>query len=93
MISVSVTRSVAVMASAVVGTSAATFRAPGNEWYSPGRGPAGYRVTAWPSGRTTEVAATAAAGSRESVQVPRGTWRLTVQPVGSTGRRGLPVTR
>jgi hypothetical protein len=75
------------------GLARATFVAPGDTWYSPGRAPAGYRVTAWPSGRTTQVPATAAPGTRQSLPVPRGTWRLTVQPVGTTGEKGLPVTR
>jgi hypothetical protein len=75
------------------GSRRATFTAPGDTWYSPGSPPAAYRVTSWPSGRTTEVPGTAEPGSRQSIQVPNGTWRLTIQPVGTTGRKGLPVTR
>jgi hypothetical protein len=48
-------------------------------------------VTAWPSGRVTSVPAVAAAGAVERVPVPRGTWQVSVQPVGTTGLRGLPV--
>ena len=74
------------------GRATATFTAPGDTWYS-GAGPASYRVTAWPSGRTATVPATADAGARQTVPVPRGTWRLTVQAVSTTGLKGLPTTR
>jgi hypothetical protein len=74
------------------GRTTATFTAPGDTWYS-GAGPASYQVTAWPSGRTTTVPATSAAGARQTIQVPAGTRRLTVQAVNSAGLKGLPVTR
>jgi hypothetical protein len=74
------------------GRTTATFTAPGDTWYS-GAGPASYRVTAWPSGRSTTVRATSQAGARQAVPVPRGTWRLTVQAVNAAGLKGLPVTR
>ena len=72
------------------GRPTATFAAPGDTWYS-GRGPASYRVTAWPSGRSLTTAATSAAGARQSVRVPPGALKITVQAVSSTGLKSLPT--
>jgi hypothetical protein len=72
------------------GRPAATFTAPGDTWYS-GRGPASYLVTAWPSGRTLTTPATSPAGVSQSVRVPPGALRITVQAVSSAGLKSLPT--
>ena len=72
------------------GATAASFVAPGDVGYASGQ-PAAYRVRLAPSGQVVTVAATAAAGAVQRIQIPRGTWWITVQAVGSTGLLSLPA--
>jgi hypothetical protein len=64
-----------------------TFTAPGDDWYA-GRA-ASYRVTA--DGTTTTVAATVDAGGRQSVPVPSGAQKITIQAVDDAGNVGAPA--
>ncbi len=65
-----------------------SFTAPGDDWYT-GR-PASYRVTA--DGTTTTVPATVDAGGRQSVPVPSGALKVTVQAVDDAGNLSAPAT-
>ena len=71
------------------GAARATFTAPGGDWYT-GR-VRSYRVTFMPSGATTTVPARAAAGARETMDVPSGTTALRVQAVDAAGNLGMPA--
>lgn len=68
------------------GRRSISFVAPGDNWYV--GTVASYRVTFWPGDTTRDVPARAGAGTRQRVMVPRGTRRVTVQPVDDSGLLG-----
>ncbi|SOD70338.1 hypothetical protein SAMN05892883_0057 [Jatrophihabitans sp. GAS493] len=72
------------------GATTASFLAPGSTWYA--GTPAAYLVTAQPSGVTTRVSASAAAGSTQRVAVPKGSTAVSIQAVNSAGLLGLPAS-
>jgi hypothetical protein len=72
----------------------ARFVAPGDDWYS--GTVASYRVTysrsTSPSTTAVSVAPTGAAGATQTLAVPPGTTKITVQAVDHAGNLGRPVT-
>ena len=77
------------------GAATATFVAPGDDWYAGDADHIEVRFDAPPGAPTAgdpDVTVTAAAGESVSVEVPRGTRRVTVAAVDDAGLRGRPVT-
>jgi hypothetical protein len=68
----------------------AHFVAPGDDWYA--GTVASYRVTYGPSTTAVSVVPTGAAGSTQTLAVPPGTTKITVQAVDHAGNLGRPVT-
>jgi hypothetical protein len=64
----------------------ATFRAPGDNWYS--GTVAKYLVTFGPSNTVATVTPSGAAGTTQTISVPPGTTRVTVQAVDGAGLFG-----
>jgi hypothetical protein len=69
------------------GGATVTFTAPGDDWYA-GR-VTSYRVTA--DGTTTTVPATVDAGGQQSVPVPAGAQKITIQAVDDAGNLSAPA--
>jgi hypothetical protein len=72
------------------GASTATFTAPGARWYA--GTPAYYEITAEPGAIRMKEAATAPAGSIQTVQVPANSTSLVIRAVGQTGLLGAAAT-
>jgi len=71
-------------------TRTATFTAPGDNWYD--GTVARYSVTYYPSGTSTTVAPSGAAGTTESITGPPGTTGLRVTAQDATGNQDAPTT-
>jgi hypothetical protein len=67
--------------------TAVTFTAPGDDWYD-GK-VSSYRVDV--DGRVSTVAAQAAAGEKQTITIPAGAQKVTIQAVDDAGNLGLPA--
>ncbi len=65
-----------------------TFTAPGDDWYD-GK-VSSYRVDV--DGRVSTVAAQAAAGEKQTITIPAGAQKVTIQAVDDAGNLGLPAS-
>ena len=77
------------------GNATASFVAPGDDWYAGDAEGIEVRFdtpTDAPTAGDPDLIVTAAAGETVTVEVPRGTRRVTVAAVDDAGLRGRPVT-